>query len=87
MKTYIFHTDPGHGWLAVKRQELAQLRISDRITPYSYTRGDTVYLEEDCDLATFFQAYEQQFGHRPQYREIHRERTPIRGYDRYTLDN
>jgi hypothetical protein len=84
-KTYIYHTDPGHGWLAVKRSELVRLGIADRITPYSYTRGDTVYLEEDGDLSTFFQAYEAEFGHRPQYHESYRERTPIRSYQSYTV--
>lgn len=83
-KTYIYHTDPGHGWFAVKRSELLKLGIADKITGFSYVRGGTVYLEEDCDAARFFEAYEQQFGSKPQYRESHREYTPIRNYQSYS---
>jgi len=54
MKT--FFEDAGHGWLAVKRAELVKLGILDKITRYSYERGATVYLEEDCDLSTYADA-------------------------------
>lgn len=55
-KTYTYFTDPGHGWLRVKRAELNALGIANKISPYSYMRGDYVYLEEDCDMAKFMQA-------------------------------
>ena len=55
-KTYTYFTDPGHGWLRVKRAELNALGITNKISPYSYMRGDYVYLEEDCDMAKFMQA-------------------------------
>lgn len=85
-KRYIYHTDPGHGWFAVKTSELKKLGIADRITSFSYIRGGTAYLEEDLDMATFFQAYEARFGTRPQYRQTYRERTPIRNYQHYTVE-
>ena len=47
-----FYSDPGHGWGAVKRRVLDELGIADKITRFSYQKGDTVYLEEDCDLPT-----------------------------------
>jgi hypothetical protein len=50
---YLFHSDPGHGWLQVKRQELAELGILDKISHYSYQNGGDVYLEEDCDYSLF----------------------------------
>ena len=50
MKKYKFY---GHGWLAVKIQELIELKIADKITKYSYMRGKTAYLEEDCDANLF----------------------------------
>ena len=56
MKTYTFHEDPAHGWLEVDRQELIDLDILDQITPFSYQKGDKVYLEEDCDYSTFCDA-------------------------------
>lgn len=56
--TYDFYSDPGHGWLHVKLDELVELGIADKITSYSYKRGNDVYLEEDCDMATFMDAME-----------------------------
>jgi len=55
-KTYTYFTDPGHGWLRVKKSELAALGIANQISPYSYMRGDHAYLEEDCDMAKFMKA-------------------------------
>lgn len=53
---YCYFTDPGHGWLKVKRSELTELKIADKISSYSYVRGDYVYLEEDCDIPMFVEA-------------------------------
>lgn len=55
---YTFYSDPGHGWLAVNLDELIQLGIQDKISSYSYMHGNTVYLEEDCDMAEFMNAME-----------------------------
>lgn len=84
-KQYVFHCDPGHGWLAVKRSELVFLGILEKITPYSYMKGDTVYLEEDLDAATFMQAYQKKFGKELNYRSSHLERTPIRYYSQFSF--
>jgi hypothetical protein len=51
-------TDPGHGWVRVKRDVLGRMGIEDRISRYSYQRGEYVYLEEDCDLTVLFKALE-----------------------------
>ena len=56
MKVYKFYNDAGHGWLAVKRQELIELGILNDISHYSYQRGASVYLEEDCDATRFINA-------------------------------
>ena len=82
-KVYVFHSDPGHGWIAVRMRELKELGIEKEISAYSYVKGDTVYLEEDCDAAAFFNAYTKAFGKSPVYRESYLERTPIRYYARY----
>ena len=80
-----FYADPGHGWGAVKRQKLHELCIADKITPYSYQKGGTVYLEEDCDLGTLVTALALK-GETVQYKEKHTNRySPIRGYARYTV--
>lgn len=57
---YVFHSDAGHGWLEVDREELVELRIADQISSYSYQRGKKVYLEEDCDASSFINALDAQ---------------------------
>lgn len=79
MKTYVFHTDPGHGWIAVKRSELTRLGILDKISHYSYQRGETVYLEEDCDYHTFVVAKETA-GEEFTCRDSYTEHSPVRSY-------
>jgi len=83
MNTYTFYSDPGHGWIAVPRAELVALGIDGQITSYSYQKGDMVYLEEDCDYATFANAKEQA-GQPFNTREVYQENTPIRNYQSYT---
>ena len=61
-KTYIFHTDPGHGWLAVPFKDIHRLGIGEKISGYSYIKGKTAYLEEDCDAGVFIDAYKKEFG-------------------------
>ena len=53
---FTFYSDPGHGWLAVPAWVLRLSGVADKITPYSYINGDTVYLEEDLDCSTFMRA-------------------------------
>jgi hypothetical protein len=49
-----YFTDPGHGWVKVPRNLLEKFGIADKISRYSYSRGDSVYLEEDCDLGHLY---------------------------------
>ena len=80
MKPIIYYTDPGHGWFAVKRAELAELGILGQVSHYSYERGRTVYLEEDCDATLYFTAHKAA-GTVPPYIEKHTDkRHPIRSY-------
>lgn len=79
-----FYSDPGHGWLAVKRTLLNELGVEDKISPYSYQKGKTVYLEEDCDLSVLSTALSIR-GIVIEYDERHTDkRSPIRSYDSYT---
>ena len=52
-----FTADPGHGWLHVKRATALQIMGPDfvRLTRFSYQRGGTLYLEEDCDAPLFME--------------------------------
>jgi len=82
MKTYKHYSDGGHGWLAVKRVELEELEIAKKISGYSYQRGKTVYLEEDCDMTTFIKAYQEKHNHEPKIEGVW-DKGRIRSYNQY----
>jgi hypothetical protein len=81
--TIIMYSDPGHAWGKVKRDVLVNLGIADKITRYSYQRGEYAFLEEDCDLTTLCMALNAQdtrikFIEKPSKRD-----SKIRSYERY----
>lgn len=81
--TVICYSDQGHSWAKVKRSVLHNLGIADNITPYSYQRGEYVYLEEDCDLSALCMALNQR-NTRIKFVEKHTDRdSRIRSYERY----
>jgi hypothetical protein len=81
-----FYTDPGHGWLRVPYSELERLDIADKITSYSYTKGDNVFLEEDCDMSTFMKA-KAALNEKVDIQTINSNRqSRIRGYAKYRGD-
>lgn len=63
---YLIH-DPGHGWLKVPMQDLADLGLANKISCCSYVKGNYAYLEEDCDMAVFLAAFIQEHGYKPRY--------------------
>lgn len=80
MKLNVYN-DPGHGWVAIKRAVLIKLGIEHKITSYSYQRGQTVYLEEDCDMSTLISAA-RDAGIALEFTEKYtNNRSPIRSYD------
>ena len=81
--TVTSYNDPGHGWLAVKRDLLEQLGIADKISTYSYQRGATAYLEEDCDASVFFSAAQAAGLTLTLKHKYCDRRSPIRSYDCY----
>lgn len=88
MKKYHFYQDAGHGWLKVSRAELEELGIANKISYYSYQSesGKWVYLEEDCDFATFIIAkgWEPRWSAFEDFLICHfSERSHIRSYSRY----
>ena len=83
---YQYYTDAGHGWLAVKRKELEALDLLKLISAYSYQRGGTVYLEEDCDMGRFFDAKGWKTWADADEHIVSKyvgARSPIRSYERY----
>lgn len=84
MRVFDFYSDPAHGWVKVPTGLLVSLGISDRITGYSYKRGEYAYLEEDADASTFIKAYKERYGDAPKFREhLSDEMSKIRGYESY----
>ena len=55
-RNYLRIHDPGHSWLKVPIQDVRNSGVFDKITPYSYTKNGFMYLEEDCDMWTFYEA-------------------------------
>ena len=95
MLKLIVHSDGGHSWLAVKRQLLVNLNLMNKISSFSYQKGNTIYLEEDCDASIFIDAYLSQKGivTSENYRELfdksfqirtsYKDYSPIRRYDQF----
>lgn len=78
-----YFTDPGHGWVSVKLQTLIDLGIADKISTYSYIRGKSAYLEEDCDLGLLFKECDSR-GLKIDLTTKHtNNRSPIRSYATY----
>ena len=80
---YIYHQDPGHGWIEVPLTELRRLGIADKISSYSYQRQGQAFLEEDGDCDTWHFA-KQEVGE--DYETIKRHtnnESPIRNYTPY----
>jgi hypothetical protein len=83
---FYFYTDPGHGWLDVPRALLHELGIAERVSSYSYQRGDSVFLEEDCDYSLFRRAM-MQAGREFTTADIHTDgQSFIRSLPCYTVD-
>ena len=81
---YIFHEDPGHGWLQVPISEIKELGIADKISPYSYRLRDWCFLEEDCDAGVFIDALKaRDIPFKFTDRVYRTTSAPIRNYPQY----
>jgi hypothetical protein len=78
-----YFTDAGHGWVSVKLQTLRDLGIADQISHYSYMRGLSVYLEEDCDLGLLFKTCDAISLKIDLITKHTNKRSPIRSYAVY----
>ena len=59
-RTFTYLQDTRHGWLIVSRGNLAEARMSPAdFSSGSYVRGDTIALEEDCDMPRFLKRLDQ----------------------------
>ena len=85
VKLIDFYADAGHGWAKVERSELYSMGILSKISPYSYQDQRYVYLEEDCDLATYCHALEAQGIHFDFIDHYHGDDSPIRNLKSFNL--
>ena len=85
-RTYTIYEDAGHAWIKVPIAELIALDIENGVTHYSYINGKYAYLEEDCDLTKFFNAYHAVTGRDPKHRTRMSDRSRVREYRRYTQE-
>jgi len=56
IRNYTRIYDPGHSWLEVPIKDVRDSGIYNKITAYSPIKGGMMYLEEDCDMYTFYKA-------------------------------
>lgn len=80
----VYHSDPSHGWLAVKIEELKMLGIETEISNFSRIKGKTAYLEEDCDMPKFIKAAESKNITVEVKQGAVRDRSPIRSFRTYS---
>lgn len=75
--------DPGHAWARVAKSKLVTLGIADKISTYSYQKGENAFLEEDCDLSVLISALRVR-GYEIKFNESHTNRSSkIRSYSAY----
>jgi hypothetical protein len=59
-RTFTYLQDPDHGWLIVSGGDLADAGLSPAdFSACSYVRGDTLALEEDCDMPRFLKRLDE----------------------------
>jgi hypothetical protein len=84
--TLDFYQDPGHGWVKIHLDKLLWLGINNKISRYSYVRGNHAYLEEDCDLGLLFKTCDAK-GIKIVLREHNsNKQSKIRSYQSYYSD-
>jgi hypothetical protein len=75
--------DPGHAWARFPKARLLTLGIADKISTYSYQKGENAFLEEDCDLSILISALRVR-GYEIKFNESHTNRqSKIRNYSTY----
>ena len=73
------HVDPHHAWLKVTSDDIEAVGLcSADFSRFSYRDGGILYLEEDCDLGRFADAYKKVNGAAPPMDTIHVDGNAIR---------
>jgi hypothetical protein len=81
--TYV--SDPSHGYLKVPVRLAENLNFINKISEYSFFNKDYIWLEEDCDMALFFDALDEKSLPEPIiYSETLDVQAPFRLYPRFS---
>ena len=80
-----YFNDGGHGWYSVKRSKLAAMGVLGKVSGFSYQKGDSVYLEEDCDAGLFFNALTEEEKQSIKVIDSYSQACPVRNYERFSL--
>jgi hypothetical protein len=76
-------SDPGHAWARFPKAKLVSLGIADKITSFSYEKGENAFLEQDCDLSTLVDTLRSR-GYEIKFNESYTNRqSKIRNYFYY----
>lgn len=78
-----FHSDAGHGWYEVPISLIKELKLTKKITHFSYKKGNSAYLEEDLDASTLIDELNKR---EMEYNIIelpHVDNSPIRNYSSF----
>lgn len=80
---YTLHADAGHDWLEVPLADCQALGLNaTNFSRHSYRWNDTLYLECDCDMPLFMDAYHKANGIVPELELQTSEYSPIRKMER-----
>ena len=85
-KTLLMYEDPGHAWCKVSRTDKVFQMIAKEVTHFSYENGNSVYLEEDCDLGLYYNKLVE-LGYEIKWKYNHTPKddlSPIRNYAPYS---
>ena len=58
-KSYMYYSDPGHGWLRVPLLHLMLLGLENMISSFSFKNDKYAYLEEDVDMLLFLKTAQE----------------------------
>lgn len=84
--TYI--SDPSHSYLKVPVRLAENLNFVNEISEYSFFNDEYIWLEEDVDMALFFNALDERSLPEPMiYSETLDELAPFRLYPRFSAKN
>jgi hypothetical protein len=78
-----FFNDAGHGWYSVKKAWLEFHGLMNKVSSFSYQKGDTIYLEEDCDASLLFNKAKE-IGLELSVKSSYKHRSPVRSYSTVT---